>query len=174
MMNGPIEYRPLLLPRRGEYIAWTLALLVGAVWLFLEVTGRVIFLAMPVLMIFLLFSAASISLGNWMDRRSVLQLDSTGLSFQNGLRDIHLRWNEIQEVRAWPVQWGKKVEVIGAKTDGVKAHFGFRTLGEVRVKGEVKGRLGFEKGEEMLRVIIQHSGLEIVEHPGEGYYYTRK
>jgi hypothetical protein len=174
MLNGPIEYRPVMLPRRGEFIAWTLALLVGAAWLFLEVTGRVVFLAMPILLLFLLFSAASISLGNWMDRRSVLRLDRTGLSFQNGLRNVHLRWEEIQEVRAWPAQWGKKVEVIGAKTNGVKAHFSFRTLGEVRVQGELKGRMGFEKGEEMLREIIQNSGLETVEHPGEGYFYTRR
>jgi hypothetical protein len=174
MMNRPIEYRPVLLPRRGELIAWTLALLVGAAWLFLELTGRVVFLAMPVLMIFLFFSAASISLGNWMDRRSVLHLDSSGLSFQNGLRDVHLTWNEIKEVRAWPAQWGKKIEVVGEKTNGVRAHFGFRTLGEVRVQGEVKGRMGFEKGEEMLQAIIQNSGLERVDHPGEGYYYTRK
>lgn len=174
MVNGPIEYRPVLLPRRGELIAWTLALLVGAAWLFLEFTGRATFLAMPILMIFLLFSAASISLGNWMDRRSVLRLDDTGLSFQNGIRDVHLRWDEIQEVRAWPAQWGKKVEVIGEKTNGSRTHFGFRTLGEVRVKGELKGRMGFEKGDEMLREIIQQSGLEVAKHPGEGYYYTRK
>lgn len=173
-MNGPIEYRPVLLPRRGEFIAWTLALLVGAAWLFLEITGRVVFLAMPVLMIFLLFSAGSISLGNWMDRQSLIRLDDSGLSFQNGLRNVHLHWDEIQEVRAWPAQWGKKVEVIGEKTNDVKAHFGFRTLGEVSVQGEVKGRMGFEKGEEILETILQHSGLEKVEHPGEGYYYARK
>jgi hypothetical protein len=34
--------------------------------------------------------------------------------------------------------------------------------------------MGFEKGEEMLREIIQHSGVEKIEHPGEGYYYSRK
>lgn len=174
MSNGPIEYRPVLLSRRGESIAWGLALLVGAAWLFLEVTGKLIFLAMPILEIFLLFSAASISLGNWMDRHSALQISDTGLSFHNGLRNVQLLWDEVQEVRVWPAQWGKKVELIGKKMNGEKTHFGFRTLGEVKVQGEVKGRMGFEKGEEMLREIIQHSGVEKIEHPGEGYYYSRK
>lgn len=174
MPNGTVEYRPVLLSRRGELIAWALALLLGAVWAFLELTGKTVFVAMPILEILLGFSAAGISLGNWMDRRSVLRLDGNGLTFQNGLRDVRLFWNEVQEVRAWPSQWGKKIEVIGNSLSSGRQHFGFRTLGEVKVQGEVKGRMGFEKGDEMLRQIIQHSELQQINHPGPGYYYARK
>jgi len=44
-----------------------------------------------------------------------------------------------------PSAWGKKVRVIGEN-----GHFDFRTLGEVRLQGEVKGRLGFEKAKRIL------------------------
>jgi hypothetical protein len=168
-----LEYRPLLLSRRGEYIAWGAALLVAAAWFFLTLLGRSVFLAMPILEILLLFSAASMSLGNWMDRRTVLRLSDQGLSFQNGLRDIRLKWDEICKIYVIPTQWGKKAEVIGERE-----HFQFRTLGEVKVQGEVKGRMGFEKGDEALDYMISRSGLQQVEQPGEGpgqgYYYARK
>jgi hypothetical protein len=168
-----LEYRPVLLSRRGEFIAWGAALLVAAAWVFLTLSARPVFLAMPILEVLLLFSAASITLGNWMDRRTFLRLSDQDVSFQNGLRDIRLKWHEIRKVYVIPTQWGKKVEVIGERE-----HFQFRTLGEVKVQGEVKGRMGFEKGDEVIDFIISKSGLQQIkqsgEGPGQGYYYARK
>ena len=57
---------------------------------------------------------------------------------------------------------------------GDKSHFSFRTLAEVKVQGEVKGRFGFVQGEEILRQVVLHSNLEIIDEPGAGYYYVRK
>jgi hypothetical protein len=104
-----------------------------------------------------------------MDRRTLLHLSEQGLSFQNGLRNIHLGWSEILQVQVFPTQWGKKVEVIGDRV-----HFQFRTLGEVKVQGEIKGRMGIENGNEALNRIISNSGLQRIEKPGAGYYYARK
>jgi hypothetical protein len=47
-------------------------------------------------------------------------------------------------------------------------------LAELKVLDEVKGRMGFVEGDEILRQILLNSGLQIVERPGEGYYYARE
>ncbi len=68
-----------------------------------------------------------------------------------------------------PSAWGKKVRVIGKN-----GHFDFRTLGEVRLQGEVKGRLGFEKGEEILSQILAKANLKLAKDAENGEYYSRK
>jgi hypothetical protein len=55
-----------------------------------------------------------------------------------------------------------------------RSHFSFYTLGEVRIKDELKGRTGFEQGEEILQALVANCGLQRVDFPGEGYYYARQ
>jgi len=166
------EYRPELLSRRGEVVAWSLAILLAAVWLFLR-AGRQPFLpAVTFLLGFFLFSAASISLGNWMDRRTVLRVDDQAVAFENGLRRARIPWQDIQEVQVFPSSWGKKVQVIGPQ-----AHFAFRTLGEVRLQGDLKGRMGFAQGEFILEYILARSGLHKAppDRPDQvGIVYSRR
>ncbi len=123
----------------------------------------------PVLFILLIFSAFIISLGNWMDRQTVIRMDDREVEYRNGLRQVHLRWMEIREVRVQPGKWGKKVQVYADSS-----YFTFHTLGEVRLRENVKGRMGFEQGEEILRQLVLRSGLEIVEQQGDDYYYARQ
>ena len=163
------EYRPELLPRRGEWIAWLLALVVAITWLILFLLAPRVTILAPLLTIAFILAACSISLGNWIDRHTLISVNDRGISFRNGLRNIVLEWDKICEVRILPAIWGKKIQVFGVKT-----YFDFRTLGEVKYKGEVKGRTGIVKGEELLRTIIIKSGLQIVDRLGEGYYYARK
>jgi hypothetical protein len=158
------EYRPELLSRRGELIAWGCAILVGVGWIIMEVTGQRTFSAVVFLEIFLVLAGLSISLGNWMDRKTVIRIDESGIGYQNGLRTLHLLWDQIRGVS--PSQWGKRVQVIGKS-----GYFAFRTLGEVKVQGELKGRLGFDQGEEILHQIVVNSGLDVIEQTGEGYSY---
>ncbi len=80
-----------------------------------------------------------------------------------------LHWSEIRQVQVYPSAWGKKVRVIGDQ-----AHFDFRTLGEVIYQGQVKGRLGFAKGEEILGHILENSRLKRVPGPENGVYYARE
>ncbi len=42
------------------------------------------------------------------------------------------------------------------------------------MRGELKGRFGFTRGEEILREIVLRSNLEIMDDTGVGYYYVRK
>jgi len=151
--NLPREYRPELIARRGEAIAWLLFVVVSAPWLHrwhhangiahrrletawlaakllkMQVTWLV-----PVFAFLLLFAAGSISLGNWIDRCTALFLDKDGVTFQNGLRNVRLTWNQIKEVRVLPATWNKRVSVIGER-----AHFDLNTLGEVKYQGATKG-----------------------------------
>ncbi len=165
----PREYRPIVLSRRGEWIAWGSTLLMGATLVILSIRGEQVGLWVPFITIVLLLSALSMSLGNWMDRQSLIKLDATNISYRNGLRNVVMAWQEIQEVRVIPARWGKKVQVIGNRS-----YFAFQTYAEVKVLDDVKGRMGFKEGEEILRQIILYSGLQIVDRPGEGYYYARE
>jgi hypothetical protein len=164
-----MEYRPELLSRRGEYIAWGTALLVIAAWLIMYLTRTPVFGGLRFLAILLALCGMAISLGNWMDRRTILRLEPDSVWFDNGLRQVSLHWSEIRQVQVYPSAWGKKVRVIGDKV-----HFDFRTLGEVILQGEVKGRMGFEKGEQILGNILKSAGLKQVPGPDNGSYYARE
>lgn len=161
------EFRPELLPRRGEWTAWALTLVASVGMWFLNRNGYIPAWAW-IFWIFLLFSGASISLGNWLDRSTVIRLDAGGIRFENGLRRVRLDWQEVQKVAVLPARWGKAVQVIGEKK-----HFGFKTLGEVRFQGEMRGRTGFSDGQAILDKILREAGLVLIEESNNAYYYAR-
>ena len=161
------EFRPELLSRRGEWTAWFLALLASIGMWFLHQSGYTPTWAW-IFWAFLLFSGLSISLGNWLDRNTVIWLEVDGIRFENGLRRVRLSWHEVQKVAVLPARFGKTVQV-----SGIKFHFGFKTLGEVQFQGEVRGRTGFPDGQAILDVILQEVGLVLVEESNNAYYYTR-
>jgi hypothetical protein len=162
------EFHPELIPRKGERTAW---LLFAIALVFLAVSlwsaDALTWLAI-VLVVLLFFSAGSISLGNWVDRKTVLNLDADGIRFQNGLRKVFMGWDEIQAVNVIESAWGQRVQVRGPAT-----HFTFRTLGEVWMQGELKGQMGFTEGESILKEILQNSALKVSETTEKVRYYSR-
>jgi hypothetical protein len=166
-MTESKTYTPELLPRRGEFTAWALTIASALGLYFLAGSNPVPF---PVwfFVVFFAFSAASISLGNWMDRRTFICIGSNGLIFENGLRTIHLAWIEIEEVRTSRVRWGISVQVIGAQ-----AHFAFSTLGEMQFRGKVRVRTGFADGKLILDEIIRSAGLTKMVQDGQFTAYSR-
>jgi hypothetical protein len=164
-----MEYRPALLSRRGEFVAWGVALIAVAAWLVLRLTNTPVFGGLIFLIILMVLAGMAISLGNWMDRHTILRLEPDGVLFDNGLRQVMLHWSEIRQIQVYPSAWGNKVRVIGEK-----AYFDFRTLGEVIYQGEVKGRLGFEKGEQILDYILENARLKQVPGSENGSYYARE
>lgn len=161
------EFRPEMLPRRGEWTAWGLWVVVTLVFWAMRRLGAIPFWAW-ILWGFLLFSAVSISLGNWMDRHTVLRLDAEKIEFTNGLRHVELAWDEVLKVSVFPANLGRAVQVEGRNT-----HFRFKTLGEFTLGGQVRGRTGFSSGEEILREIVRRSGLHRVETKDEIEEYQR-
>jgi hypothetical protein len=162
------EFHPELLSRRGELTAWGLAFVVGLAWFVFSQSSLKGLLAFPILEAFLLFSALSISLGNWMDHHTAIRLRTDGIEFENGLRKASLKWEEINKIEVFPSAWGKKVQVIGSQV-----HFSFRTLGEVKYLGESRGRLGFAEGEVILQRILEAAQLGEMKKLNAGYYYAR-
>jgi hypothetical protein len=163
------DYRPELLSRRGELTTWVLGLAALAAWLVLALGGYRIHLVLPVVAVLLIFAAMGISLGNWMDRHSLIRIKSSGIEYRNGLRHTRLEWSEIVRVEVFAHKWGDKVRVLGES-----AHFDFRTLGEVEVHGEIKGRMGFMDGDYILQTILQEAHMKEVKHDDTGYYYVRE
>jgi hypothetical protein len=163
------EFRPILLSRRGEAVAWfsTGLMLVG--WVILRVRGTDVPNFAPFMTVFLLLAAMSISLGNWMDRRSVIRLDTDGVQFENGLRHVNMKWEQVLQVDVNKWTWGNKVRVLDDQ-----ASFNFHTLGEMKAYGEVKGRMGFEQGELILERIILGAHLKEIAHEGSQVTYARK
>jgi hypothetical protein len=164
------EYHPELLSRRGELVAWIAASITLVGWLILQFTGTHVYFGLKILAVLLVLAALAISLGNWMDRQTLLRLEPDSIHFQNGLRKVTLKWEAILHVEVIPTTWGNKVRVLGEQS-----HFDFRTLGVVTLQNEVKGRLGFEKGTEILETILAKAHLEETEGPEKDYlYYARK
>lgn len=145
------SYRPVIQSRRSEIVAWGLAIASLAGLFILNLGGMIYFWAL-VFVVFLIFAALSITLGNWMDRNTQITLDETGIVYKNGLRDIHLDWMAIISVQTNPARWGEKVQVIGAKS-----HFDFNTLGEIVFQDKIQGQVGFQEGKEILDVILKMS-----------------
>jgi hypothetical protein len=160
-------FKPVLQPRRSELVAWGLAFASLAGLLLFTFDGVILFWAI-VFVCFLFFAALSISLGNWMDRKTQITLHSGGVIFQNGLRKAEIAWESVANLSTCPARWGEKVQVIGQKS-----HFEFNTLGEVTFQQQVQGQVGFPHGNEIRDEIIQKSGLTVVAKKGESYYYSR-
>jgi len=167
MLPEERTYRPELLPRQGEINAWLFALLASLALGLLHQQGVVPVFSW-IFVIFLLVSALSISLGNWMDRRTILRIAADGVSFENGLRRVSLTWSQIDEVRIRPARWGEQIQVIGEQS-----HFSFNTLGELQFKGENRAKVGFGQGQEILKEILNASGLTRKKQNDRYAYYSR-
>ncbi len=162
------ELRPELSARRSEITAWVLALVLLAAMGIMKWRFGGVPVSAWIFGGFMLFAAFSISLGNWVDRSTVMSLDLNGIAFENGLRQVALSWQEVKKVNVLPSRWGKTVQVIGDQ-----AHFEFRTLGKVEYKGEVQGKVGFAEGEAVLEKILEETGLVLEKEEKGRYYYAR-
>lgn len=168
------EYKPELAPRRGELIAWGCAVLLNGSWILLIAFNQPLSFWLPFLGLPMILIASGISLANWMDRKTTITIKLASIYFSNGLRHVLFNWQEIQEVRVLPAQWGKKVQVFGEH-----AYFGFQTLGEVEAYGRVLGRTGFVDGERILMQILKRAELGEARQvevggPLDAYYYSRE
>jgi hypothetical protein len=163
------EYRPELLSRRGELLAWLSALMVITAWIILDVDRQPILRAVPWMAVILALVASGISLSNWIDRHTFIELESDAIKFANGLRRVRVAWEDIHQVQVFPSAWGKKVRVVATRV-----YFEFRTLGEITLQGEVKGRMGFVDGELILQKILEAAHLQETERTASGYYYARE
>lgn len=165
--NAPQAFQPVLISRRGEWMAWGFFLVVSIEVLYLRLSLFVPVWAW-VLWALLLFSSISISLGNWVDRRTFLRLEEDRICFENGLQRVKLGWSEVRQVSVLPARWGQLIRVASSRTG-----FSFKTLGEVSFQGKTIGQTGFAQGQAILDFILRKSGLRLVEESNNAYYYAR-
>lgn len=154
--------------RRAEASSWFLVLVSGFGWWVFNSQGSSLATFMLLFLLIFLFVAAGTSLSNWMERHTQLELYEDGLHFHNGLRNIDLQWEKIQQVHVLPSRWGKAVHVIGERQ-----HFHFQLAGEVMLMGQSRAKVGFEQGEQILRTILEKTGLRPAESDRPGRYFIR-
>ena len=160
-------FRPDVLSRRNEWIAWGVFFAAAVGTLIIrnfQALPTWVYIGLGVLFVL----AAGLSLGNWMDRRTTLQFTPEGLEFKNGLRHIRMGWKDIQSMQVLPSSMGKGVRVIGTR-----GHFSFTVSGGVRLGGKTQGRFGFPDGDTIIKEIARRSGLPLVSHNGGNSYYAR-
>ncbi len=167
-MNGQDTYRPELIPTRGEWIAWGLTAVCVITWGIIRWQTGSVPLGVTIFTLVFLLAALSIRLSNWMDRHTKITLDEAAVRFENGLRKSTIRWEDVNEVRVIPARWGQRIQVL-AEHD----NFEFRTMGEVTYQGEVRGRMGFKEGNEILDTILKRSDLQKQTIEDEIRYYYR-
>jgi hypothetical protein len=161
-------FHPEIISRKGERNAWILTgitLIVELVMVWRYSTPP---FWITILLIFLLLSASLISLSNWVDRKTVLILETDGIVYRNGLRNTALKWDQVEKLRVTPDRWGSRVHV-----SGTGAHFNFRLLSDIEFQGKVRGQMGFAEGEVILHEIIRASGLNLTEENDQDRYYAR-
>jgi len=161
-------FHPETISRKGERNAWILAGIALIVELVMIWRYGIPPIWITVLLILLLLSAILISLSNWVDRNTVLILETDGLVYRNGLRNVSMKWDQIEKLRVTPDRWGSRIHVSGANI-----HFNFRKLSDIEFQGKVRGQMGFPEGEAILNEIIQSSGLSLTEDNDQDRYYAR-
>jgi hypothetical protein len=162
------ELRPELLSRQGEFVAWGSTLLAIGAWAYLAYRGEHVHPIFILLGAFILLSALALTLGNWVDRRTVIYIQADRIKYSNGLRSVELRWDQINQAAVYPSRMGKKVHV-----QAERLHFNFRTHAEIKSRGKVKGYVGFIEGQAILEHILINSDLSTSKKTGSATYYTR-
>ncbi len=174
------EFYPERIPRAGERNAWLITSLAVVAWIVLLWQEIALSWVGLTIVLFLLFASLSISIGNWMDRHTVLTLGDDQITYKNGMRELILTWDQVLEMRVSVSRWGERVQVLGfddgkpSKQESVfNVGFVFHTLGEVSYQGKMQGRTGFLQGKYILNQILESSRLEERSNDHQGRYYAR-
>jgi hypothetical protein len=166
---GMETLRPIMISRRVEAATWLLAVVLFVTWWVLQSNQAAFAGTAVMLFAFTLFAASGISLSGWMDRRSSIRLDGGGIFFQNGLRRVDLKWNEIEQIRVLDARGGsKRVQVLGPRS-----FFEFHTLTRITLNGREQGRSGYEEGERILGILLEKTGLIKTDSSSAYVYYAR-
>lgn len=136
------EFRPLPLPRRGEWTAYGLA---GALLITLGIRWWVV-QEVPALLAVAAFGsvllAVLISYGNWMERHTKLSMDPSGVSFERPIRTVECSWDQINGLNCERERGGWRFDVL-CET----GHFGFQDELVMRSNFGGEVRTGFPDGQ---------------------------
>jgi hypothetical protein len=141
-------FRPLPPNRRGEFIAWSSAVVLGLVggvsfWQGGRISSLAIFL-----FVFFSLSAMIISFGNWMEAHTLIRLSSKHVAYHSPVRKVTLALNDVCELWVSSAGRGWRIAVRG---EG--GFFSYRSAARLggRLKQEVY--IGIEHGERLAALI---------------------
>jgi hypothetical protein len=105
------RFTPRTLDRSGERLAWSLAVALGALTIFLYWREGVWIASLLILFILCLAAAVLIFYGNWMERNTEFVISERGVCYRNPLRELLVDWNSVRAVSIYPRGDGWRVIV---------------------------------------------------------------
>ena len=114
LMEG--RFAPRELDRYGERLAWSLAVALAALAIFLFWRRGVWIGSLIVIFSVCIVAAILISYGNWMERRTEIQLMEQAVVYRNPLRELLVEWASVKAVYIYPRGDGWRVIVEGDRT----------------------------------------------------------
>jgi hypothetical protein len=153
--------------RRSEALAWLLALGFALVALIGTARAATPSTFSEELAAFFGVIGLWISFGNWIDRKTAIEISIDSLRYRSPLRTIVLAWDEIDELWAMPSGSSWRIEVRGRGQA-----FRFRTRSELRV-GRRSVQIGFPDGERLAGLIVGLAGLSRPAGSTGGWVCTR-
>ncbi|MFN2149475.1 MAG: hypothetical protein ACK2T2_13900 [Anaerolineales bacterium] len=163
------NFTPRALDRYGERLAWSLAVALAALTIFLFWRQGVWIASLIVIFSLCLVAALLISYGNWMERRTEIWITKEGVRYQNPLRQILVKWESIMAVNIYPRGDGWRVIV-----EGQEANFSFQTLTTLNLGWGRQVETGIVEGESLAADIAGFAGLEPPVEDREGWVRRRK
>lgn len=121
-------FKPQALDRYGERLAWSLAAALTALTLFMFWRQGVWIAALIVITSLCIVAALLISYGNWMERRTEIEVTAQGLRYRNPLRELRADWGSIMAVFIYPRGDGWRVIIESDSTS-----FSFQTQTTLRL-----------------------------------------
>ncbi len=113
--------------RRSEALAWVLALGFAALALVGLWRGEGLTRFSAELAAFFGVIGLWISFGNWIDRRTAIEVSDAGIRSRSPLRTISFEWKDVDEL--WAIPSGSSWRIV---VRGGSVRFGFRTSSELR------------------------------------------
>jgi hypothetical protein len=153
--------------RRSEALAWVLGLGFAVVALVGLWRGEGLTRFSAELAAFFGAIGLWISFGNWIDRRTAVEVSGAGIRYRSPLRNIALDWQDVDEL--WALPSGSSWRIV---VRGRDVRFGFRTSSELRV-GKRFVQIGFPEGERLAGLIRGLSGLSGPVGSNDGWVCTR-
>lgn len=161
-------FKPIPVSRRGEFLAWSGTLFVGAVGVYVLWKTKGISLFTPAIFFMLLMVASIISFGNWVDRRTSIRISSEMVFYRSPIRKVELGLNAIESLWAVPAGRGWRILVRG---EGQLFHF--RTGIHLESRSGAEMHTGIEGGERLAGIIRHGAGLSALEHE-DGVWVCRR
>lgn len=162
-------FRPLPPNRRGEFIAWSCAIVVGLVsgvlfWQSRHISSLAIFLV-----IFFSLSAALISFGNWMESHTLIDLSSEQVVYRSPVRNVTLALKDIDEL--WTSHTGRGWRVA---IRGEGGFFTYRSAARLGGRFDQVVSIGIEHGERLASLIRSMAQLSSPVFDGDAWLCRRE